>query len=43
MAPAEGCRAAGKPPLVVKAGGSEAGGHVARSHSLAGWHAVWQA
>jgi acetyl-CoA synthetase (ADP-forming) len=42
---AERCRAAGKPLLAVKAGRSEAGAHIARSHtaSLAGSHAVWEA
>ena len=41
----ERCLAAGKPLLAVKAGSSEAGAHIARSHtaSLAGSHAVWQA
>lgn len=39
------CRAAGKPLLAVKAGRSEAGAQIARSHtaSLAGSHAVWEA
>lgn len=39
------CRAAGKPLLAVKAGGSEAGARIAQSHtaSLAGSHAVWNA
>lgn len=39
------CRAAGKPLLAVKAGGSEAGSRIAQSHtaSLAGSHAVWEA
>ena len=39
------CRAAGKPLLAVKAGSSEAGSNIARSHtaSLAGSHAVWEA
>lgn len=42
---AERCRTAGKPLLAVKSGSSEAGAHIARSHtaSLAGSHAVWQA
>jgi acetyl-CoA synthetase (ADP-forming) len=42
---AERCLAAGKPLLAVKAGRSEAGANVARSHtaSLAGAHAVWEA
>jgi acyl-CoA synthetase (NDP forming) len=42
---AERCRAAGKPLLAVKAGRSEAGAHLARSHtaSLAGTHAIWEA
>ena len=45
LALAERCRAAGKPLLAVKAGRSEAGAHIARSHtaSLAGSHAVWEA
>jgi acyl-CoA synthetase (NDP forming) len=39
------CRAAGKPLLVVKAGHSEAGARIARSHtaSLAGSHGAWTA
>ncbi len=42
---AQRCRAAGKPLLAVKAGSSEAGAQVARSHtaSLAGSHALWEA
>jgi acetyl-CoA synthetase (ADP-forming) len=42
---AERCRAAGKPLLAVKAGSSEAGANVARSHtaSLAGAYAIWEA
>ena len=45
LALAERCRASGKPLLAVKAGRSEAGTHIARSHtaSLAGSHAVWEA
>ena len=45
LALAERCRASGKPLLAVKAGRSEAGAHIARSHtaSLAGSHAVWEA
>jgi acetyl-CoA synthetase (ADP-forming) len=39
------CRTAGKPLLAVKAGSSDAGAHLARSHtaSLAGSHAAWEA
>lgn len=39
------CRAAGKPLLAVKAGGSEAGARIAQSHtaSLAGSQPVWEA
>jgi acetyl-CoA synthetase (ADP-forming) len=42
---AERCRTAGKPLLAVKAGRSEAGAHIARSHtaSLAGSQEVWEA
>jgi acyl-CoA synthetase (NDP forming) len=42
---AERCRTAGKPLLAVKAGSSEAGAHLARSHtaSLAGAPAIWEA
>lgn len=45
LALAERCRTAGKPLLAVKAGSSDAGSHIARSHtaSLAGSHAVWEA
>lgn len=42
---AASCREAGKPLLAVKAGRSEAGGRIARSHtaSLAGSDAIWWA
>ncbi len=42
---ADHCREAGKPLLAVKAGRSEAGRHIAQSHtaSLAGSYAVWDA
>lgn len=42
---AERCREAAKPLLAVKAGSSDAGSRIARSHtaSLAGSHAVWEA
>ncbi len=45
LALAARCRAAGKPLLVVKAGGSDAGARITRSHtaSLAGSQAVWAA
>ncbi|MDB5925782.1 MAG: acetyl-CoA synthetase [Betaproteobacteria bacterium] len=45
LALAERCREAGKPLLAVKAGSSDAGAHLTRSHtaSFAGSHAVWQA
>ncbi|MGZ5145276.1 MAG: acetate--CoA ligase family protein [Burkholderiales bacterium] len=45
LALAERCRQAGKPLLAVKAGSSDAGAHLTRSHtaSLAGSHVVWQA
>ena len=42
---AERCREAGKPLLALKAGSSDAGASIARSHtaSLAGSHAAWHA
>jgi acyl-CoA synthetase (NDP forming) len=45
LAVAQACRLARKPLLVLKAGRSEAGAHIARSHtaSLAGSAAVWEA
>ncbi len=45
LALAARCRTAGKPLLVVKAGGSDAGARITRSHtaSLAGSDAVWAA
>ncbi|HEX2829400.1 MAG TPA: acetate--CoA ligase family protein [Burkholderiales bacterium] len=45
LALAQRCREAGKPLLAVKAGSSDAGSHIARSHtaSLAGSHAAWKA
>jgi acyl-CoA synthetase (NDP forming) len=45
LALAARCREAGKPLLALKAGSSDAGSHVARSHtaSLAGSHAAWLA
>ena len=45
LALAQRCREARKPLLALKAGSSDAGSHLARSHtaSLAGSHAAWKA